>query len=152
MDLQKTLAFLEEVEGFRSEPYLDNKGVPTIGIGTVYYSDGSKVTMQDHECTREQAESWATERIEKDSQEILNACLPFVPNDNQLIALLSFSYNEGLHALKTSSLLHFLITGHPDLAALEFAKWNKITVNGEKVEDKGLSNRRAKEKALFLQA
>ena len=39
--------FLKEKEGFRSEPYLDQAGLPTIGYGTRFYEDGTEVTMDD---------------------------------------------------------------------------------------------------------
>ena len=39
--------FLKEKEGLRTEPYLDQAGLPTIGYGTRFYEDGTEVTMDD---------------------------------------------------------------------------------------------------------
>src|SRR6185312_6211736 len=105
MNLQNTLDFLVEVEGLKLSPYLDNKGVPTIGIGTVYKPDGTKVTMQDPPITKETAYEWATHRVLNDSSKIIEMCKPYELNDNELTALVSFSYNEGLSAFEDSTLL-----------------------------------------------
>lgn len=158
MNLQKTLAFLEEVEGISLVPYLDSKKIPTQGIGTVYKPDGAKVTMQDPPITRKVAEAWAKDRIISDGIKICVLCKPLTLSDNQLIALTSFCYNEGLRAFENSTLLkvirdewnNFSLEQWDKDVSTEFMKWTKITVNGAKVEDKGLKNRRAKELALFF--
>jgi lysozyme len=45
-------------EGLRLTPYICPAGYPTIGYGTVYKPDGTKVTMQHPPITQETAESW----------------------------------------------------------------------------------------------
>lgn len=43
-------------EGFTREPIIPTKGdVPTIGFGSTYYEDGTRVTMDDPPITRERA-------------------------------------------------------------------------------------------------
>ena len=68
-------------------------------------------------------------------------------NDNQLIALSSFAYNEGPGAFQTSTLLKLLNSGADiNIVANEFDKW---VYAGGKVSP-GLKNRRNAEKQLFL--
>ena len=70
--------------------------------------------------------------------------------DNQRGALVSFAYNVGVTALKNATLLQKLNTCDINGAAMEFLKWNKITVKGKKKECRGLTARRTAEQALFL--
>jgi lysozyme len=64
---------------------------------------------------------------------------------NQFDALVSFSYNVGLPAFRSSTLLKKLNRDDYDGAAIEFHKWVK---SGGKVL-KGLVRRRASEALLF---
>ena len=45
-------------EGLKLKPYLCSAGVPTIGIGSTIYPDGTRVTMLDKEITEEQANEY----------------------------------------------------------------------------------------------
>ena len=67
-------------------------------------------------------------------------------NQNQFDALVSFSFNCGDGALKTSTLLQKLNSSDYNGAANEFLKWNKS--NGKVLN--GLVKRREEEKELFL--
>ncbi|MCD8127696.1 MAG: glycoside hydrolase family protein [Clostridiales bacterium] len=69
---------------------------------------------------------------------------------NQFDALVSFAFNCGKSALKSSTLLKKLNSGDYDGAAEQFLVWNKITQNGVKVESAGLTRRRKAERELFL--
>ena len=75
-------------------------------------------------------------------------CKVNVPiTDNQLMALSSFSYNVGKEAFATSTLLELLNSGADiNTVADQFDRW---TYSGG-VVNKGLTARRAAEKALFL--
>lgn len=68
-------------------------------------------------------------------------------NQNEFDALVSFTYNCGPNALKTSTLVKLLNQGKRQQAAAQFARWNKA---GGKVWN-GLVRRRAAEAALFLE-
>ena len=46
---------LGELEGIVLRPYKDSVGIPTIGIGSTYYEDGTKVKMNDKYITKERA-------------------------------------------------------------------------------------------------
>jgi lysozyme len=76
---------------------------------------------------------------------VLHACS--VPlNDNEFSALLSFAYNEGVHALNTSTLMKKLNAEDRIGAASEFPNWTKA--GGQVLP--GLVARRHREAALFL--
>ena len=49
------LKFLMNNEGVVLKPYLDTKGIPTIGVGNTFYEDGSKVKMTDPPITEKRA-------------------------------------------------------------------------------------------------
>jgi lysozyme len=75
-----------------------------------------------------------------------------VLNPNQLTALVSFAYNNGLRALETSTLLKRLNAGENpnEVVDEEFPKWRCTTLqSGEKVISPGLVSRRDKEIAKF---
>lgn len=137
---------IREFEGFRSNAYLDTGGVWTIGFGTIKYPNGIKVKAGDT-CTRGQAELW----LKNDCQWV-DACLDkYVKvdiNQNQFDALASFVYNIGETAFSKSTMLTLINKGQLKAAALQFDRW--VYVNGKK--EKGLANRRVKEKALFVKA
>jgi len=137
-------AIIRDAEGFRSTAYLDTGGVWTIGFGTIKYPNGIKVKVGDT-CTRAQAELWL-----KNDCKWVDACLDkYVKvniNQNQFDALASFVYNVGEIAFVKSTMLTLINKGELQVAASQFDRW--IYDNGVKVS--GLVNRRAKERALFL--
>jgi hypothetical protein len=59
------MALVEQFEGIFLKAYQDSVGVWTIGWGRILYDDGSRVKMGDN-CTREQADQWLQEDLEKD--------------------------------------------------------------------------------------
>lgn len=69
----------------------------------------------------------------------------------QLAALMSLVYNIGLGAFENSTLLKLLRQSDYHGAADQFLRWNKATVNGQKVVVAGLVSRRERERAVFLQ-
>ena len=67
-------------------------------------------------------------------------------SQNQFDALLSFAYNEGAHALQTSTLLKLHRAGQYAEAGAQFPRWNLQA--GEVLE--GLVRRRAAEQKLYM--
>lgn len=135
-------ALLHQFEGFRADAYLDSVGVWTIGYGTTI-SGGTKVQKGDR-VTRAEAErlfQTDLERFEKSVRTLVKVPI----NQNQFDALVSFTYNVGVNALRTSTLLRYLNAGRYDEAADQFLRWNK---GGGRVIQ-GLANRRKVERALF---
>lgn len=140
-----TLQLIENFEGFRAAPYLDSVKIPTIGIGTITYPDGRKVTMQDPPITKDQAFVFLKDHLNKDCTSVTNL-VKVIVNDNQFGALVSFVYNLGAGALQSSSLLHKLNSGDMAGAAEEFLKWD----HAGGVVVAGLTRRRQAERAFFL--
>jgi lysozyme len=70
-------------------------------------------------------------------------------NQNQYDALVCFVFNIGVQAFKDSTLLRLLNEAKYYLAAEQFKRWCKETVNGKLVVNQGLENRRLREANLF---
>jgi lysozyme len=86
-------------EGTKLNPYLDNKGIPTIGNGTTVYPDGRKVTMQDPPITNGQALEYMRIHLRKEVYPLIKRYIKVPLNSNQFDALCSFVYNLGTQAL-----------------------------------------------------
>lgn len=64
-------------------------------------------------------------------------------------AMVSLAFNIGLDAIAHSTALRELKNGNFEKAKNAIMLWNKVTVNGKKIESKGLTNRRKKEQDMF---
>lgn len=118
----------------------------TIGWGNTFYADGRPVHATDT-ITQAEADKLFDDVLKTFEDKVLQ--LVKVPlNENQLGALTSFAYNCGIGNLSSSTLLKTVNTGHFEIAAQEFHKWNKS--NGKVLN--GLVARRAKESQLFEHA
>lgn len=140
------IQLLESFEGFRSCPYKDQGGVPTIGIGTITYPVGGiKVTMADKCISKETAETYLKSFVAGIETE-LDDVLPRV-TQNQYDALMSLIYNIGTGAFKNSTLLRKLKvnTSDPSIKQ-EFYRW----CNVNKKPNQGLLERRHKEANLYF--
>jgi lysozyme len=126
--------------------YDDGTGTWTIGYGTIWNYDLNRPVMPGDQIDQATANRWL--QIEATSK--LDAVKQLVTvsiNNNQLIALSSFAYNEGIGALKGSTLLRLLNSGvDKATVAAQFDKW--VYAGGSIM--KGLVSRRAAEKNLFL--
>ena len=142
---QAGLNLIESFEGCKLKPYLDVVSIPTIGIGTTIYPNGSKVTMNDPPITKDQAYEYLRDHLKKNCSEV-EAAVKVSINDNEFSALVSFVYNCGIGALKSSTLLKKLNSGNKKGAADEFLKWD----HAGGVVVAGLTRRRQAERALFL--
>lgn len=146
---QRGILFISSFEGFSAKPYLCPANIPTIGFGNTFYLDGRKVSLKDEAISRTEALELLKGVIEKHFN--INSFVKIKINQNQFDALSSFAFNVGLGAFKSSTLVKKLNSGDFAGASLEFEKWNKITVDGEKKELAGLSRRRKEEKEMFLE-
>jgi len=142
---QLGIDLIEKFEGFYPKPYLCPAGVPTIGIGSTFYEDGTKVTLNDPEITKERAYQLVSHELSKIGIAI-DKLVAFDINDNQYSSLLSFCYNVGIGNFKSSTLLKLLNSGDCIGASEQFIRWNKA--NGKPLN--GLTKRRIAEKELFL--
>ena len=136
---------LAELEGVVLNPYKDSVGIPTIGIGSTYYEDGTKVTMKDKAITKERAIQLA-KNVVKSFEARVNKSILLPMTQNQFDAMVLLCYNIGESAFARSSVVRNFNAGNLQKAADSFLLWNKA---GGKVS-KGLTNRRKKERNLFL--
>ncbi len=140
-------ALILDYEKFRSKPYRDQAGIPTIGYGTIRI-DGHPVTMDTPPCTQEQAMAWFL----KDAAEKVNHVkrLVRVPiTQNMFDSLVSFVYNVGQDGFKNSSLLR-AVNAHQPISEDLFTRWNKVRVDGVLQVSNGLTRRRQDEYQLFI--
>lgn len=137
----KGLELIKRFEGCRLTSYKDVGGVWTVGWGTTGPHVGPGLTI-----TQAQADTWLQEHVDKFAAGVRDL-LKVAVNQNQFDALVSFSYNVGLSAFQSSTLLRLLNDGADvSVVASEFLRWTKV--DGKVIE--GLKNRREAERELFL--
>ena len=140
------IELIQRYEGFRSCPYLDAVNIPTIGYGTTHYNNGTKVTLHDRCLKKEEATEIMRQEIDKVYGHAVNVYVQIPLTQNEFDALVSFTYNEGPGALKTSHLLRYINAGKLSDAANEFYWWTKA---GGRIL-KGLKKRRNEERLMFI--
>lgn len=177
---EKAIALLKHYEqgpggGVALKPYLCSAGVPTIGWGHT----GPDVTMASPPITADYAERLLVEDV-GDFENDVESCLARRPTQHQFDAMVCLAYNIGMgwpgaskpksakDGFRQSSVLRNFNAGDMMAAAQTFTLWNKSTVAvkdaaGKLVLDaagkpkletrplRGLTERRAREMALFLE-
>lgn len=143
------IAAIKAHEGLRLEAYKDPgsaTGLPiTIGHGSTRRMDGSPWILGDRIT---EAEAEALLRRDLEASERAVAELVTVPlNQAQFDALVSFVFNVGAGAFKSSTMLRLLNAGDYQGAAAQFGRW--VYNDGQVLA--GLERRRAAERALFAQ-
>ena len=139
------LNLIKTFEGFRSEPYLCSAMVPTIGYGSTWSFDGSRVTLHHRPIDEAEAEILLLREI-RNSEKAVDRLIKVELNENEHSALQSFVYNLGSGRLQSSTLRRKINRGDFEGAADELPKWVRA---GGKIL-KGLVLRRAAERKLFL--
>ena len=130
---------IKQFEGCVLSAYKCPAGVWTIGYGH------TKNVKQGMKITKEQASNLLIDDL-KIYESYVNKYVKVKLNQNQFDALVSFTFNCGGGALKSSTLLKKINKGDYAGAANELLRWNKA--NGKVLS--GLTRRRKAEKALFL--
>jgi lysozyme len=120
--------------------------VATIGFGSTLYEDGRKVTLRDKQISMERADTLLMLTLRRDYLPAVKALVPVLLTPNQVAALVSFVYNVGVGALKSSTLRKRILAGRMDDVPAEFLKWDKA--GGRKL--KGLTRRREAEASCFM--
>jgi lysozyme len=140
------LELIKKYEGFKAKAYLCPAKVPTIGYGSTYYEDGTKVKLTDPPITQERATELLEALLVSYELSVDSYCVDTI-NQNQFSALCSFAYNCGVGNLKSSTLLK-KVNKNPNDPTIkdEFLKWNK---GGGKVLT-GLTKRRIEEAQLYF--
>ena len=113
-------------EGLFLKPYLCPAGVPTIGCGTVWKPDGSKVTMQDAPISKEAAESLLNSQLQRDCLPAAVRYTPGLINEPAALgAVTDFIYNLGASRYKASTLRRRLNAKEWDEAQYEIRRWTR---------------------------
>jgi lysozyme len=147
--IARAAPLIRDAEGFSANPYRDAAGIATIGYGSTRYAQGRAVAMTDAPISRAGAETL----LQAAMTSIWAALTPHLarpPTLNQAAALLSLAYNIGTEALRTSRLLARFNEGDRTGAADEFLRWDKARIGGVLKPLAGLTARRRREQALFL--
>ena len=147
----KAIDLIAEFEGFRASPYNDGVGVVTIGYGSTFYEDGTKVTYKDPPITETRAKAMMETITQKNFWDVIKTTIPFwnEMSDGQRGALLSFSYNLGAHFFGSSG---FSTISY----RLREKLWNEVPaalrlyVNPGSAVEIGLKRRREAEIKLWL--
>lgn len=143
---QKGLDLIKKFEGFSAKPYICPAGVPTIGYGATYYTNGTKVTMSDESISEEWAEQLLSNMVHTYEKGVISLVIPKI-TQNQFDALVSFAYNVGVTNFRKSTLLRLINKdpNNPEIAT-QFMKWVR---GGGKVIN-GLIKRRQIESKLYF--
>jgi len=137
------IALIQNFEGCHLKAYPDPKtgGDPW----TIGYGHTGKDVAKGQVITQMRAEELLRADLARFEAGV-SAALTRPVTQSQFDAIVSFAFNCGLGALRGSTLLRMVNSGHIEIAADEFLKWIS---RGTPVE-KGLLRRRKAERALFL--
>lgn len=142
----EALAHVKRWEGFREKAYPDPgsaNGLPvTIGYGQTR-RNGKPIKLGET-ITEAEASKWLVNELARVTG-VVHRLVKVPLTDNQLGALVSFTYNVGDNAFASSTLLKKLNAGEYAAVPAQLARWNK---NDGKVME-GLTNRRAAEAGLW---
>lgn len=133
-------------EGLRLTAYQDVAGVWTIGYGS------TRIDGQPVKPGQTITQSKAILALQQDVSRFGSAIQGLVTaplNQNQIDALLIFTYNVGVTAFSKSTILRTINARQPVTEDM-FTRWNKITKDGQLVVSPGLTTRRHNEYQLFM--
>jgi lysozyme len=142
----EAVLLIAECESLSLKAYKCPAGTWTIGWG-----ETDNVKPGDV-CTKEQADQWLFDDL-TDRVKNLRELTTEWANDNQIGAFASLAYNIGLEGFKKSTVLRKHNEGDFLAASRAFGLWNKArNPNTGKLEEfAGLTARRARESALYLE-
>lgn len=119
------LAAITGHELFKPDAYIPIKGdVPTIGIGTTVYPDGTKVELGD-KITRAQADEYLKGDLDKFKQGMMK-CIKAPLYEHEFNAYLSLTYNIGAPAFCNSTIPYKLNHGQYKEACTTILAFNKM--------------------------
>lgn len=141
---QNGIEHLKRVEGWSEVPYKDAAGLWTIGYGHLIKPGENYTIMTDIEGEQ------ILKMDLKIAEDAVNKFVSVELSQNMFDALVSFVFNVGVGAFEDSTLLKVLNEGDYQEAQNQMARWNKVTINGQKVVNQGLVSRREQEQELFF--
>ena len=105
MKLELAAELCRRFEGFRAKPYLCPAGIPTIGYGSTFYSDGKKVQITDAPITEVEARALLMRELEHTyAPGVMRLCPGLAADEAKFNAIVDFVYNLGVGRLQTSTL------------------------------------------------
>lgn len=122
---KKGLDFIANEEGIRLKPYLDSVGMVTIGIGSTYYENMTIVRMTDPPISKTRALALFKNLLNHYELAVWSSTRDDI-TQNQFNALTSLTYNIGVSAFKSSTLLK-LVNENPytPLIRNAFLAWKR---------------------------
>ena len=142
---QHGLDKLKQWEGLKTKAYQDSNGEWTIGYGHTAKAGGLE-PVKGMVITKEDAESLLLKDLTQFEAAVENN-VKVKLNDNQFAALVSFAFNVGTGAFKSSTLLKKLNKGDFDAVPAELMKW----VHTGNTKNQGLVNQRRAEGYLWME-
>jgi lysozyme len=143
----KGINLIKTFEGIRLGAYLCPAGVATIGYGSTYYPDNTKVKMGDKLKDAAEADALLAVTVQPFENNVTALINGTQITTNQFNALVSFAFNLGTAALAKSTLLKKVKANPNDPSVtIEFMKW--VNAGGIKLE--GLVRRRKAEAELYF--
>ena len=150
---------LMDSEGSESEVYIDQAGLPTIGVGhcltksevasgKIELSDGTVIDLRNNRISQKNIKRLLQDDLIS-REEVVNRLVRVPLEQSQFDALVHFVFNVGNGAFKNSTLLKKLNSGDYSAVPDEIRKWNIITVEGKKRVSDGLANRREIECSMW---
>lgn len=127
-------------EGYRENAYIPVKGdVPTIGYGNTTYLNNEKVKLGDT-ITRKDANELLSRKL-KLFENGVKSCVKVPLHQYEYDAYVSLSYNIGVNAFCSSTLVKILNNQDYRAACSQILRWDKF----KGVRLQGLTNRRQDE-------
>lgn len=146
MNLELAAELCRRFEGFRAKPYLCPAGIPTIGYGSTYYSDGRKVQLIDRPIDEPAARALLMSELEHTyAPGVRRLCPGLEADEGKFNAIVDFVYNLGVGRLQTSTLRRKINAQDWEGAKEQLMLWTR---GGGKVLP-GLVKRRQAECALI---
>jgi len=140
------IELIKKHEGVRQTVYADPIGLPTGGVGHLLSTEERVKFPIGTSLTDEQVNAWLREDV-SEAEVAVRSAVKVELTQSQFDALVSFTFNVGGGALRTSQLLRLTNERLWDKAAKEFSRW--IWAGGRIFN--GLRNRRKDEAKLFAQ-
>lgn len=147
------LELIKQWEGFKPDVYKDSAGLPTIGVGHLITKSqqttgeiviGGVPVQYANGLTDQQVLDLLSQDVQPAEQAVNNG-VKVALDQNQFDALVSFTFNVGVGAFTSSTLLKVLNQSQYDGVPDQLRRWNKA---GGKVVQ-GLVNRRENEVKLW---
>ena len=142
---KKCLEMLAHHEGVRQKPYKCPAGLWTVGVGHLIGDGKSLPDSWNRIFSLEEVYAILAKDVERFERGV-SRLITIPLRQNEMDALISFTFNLGIGCLQRSSIRQKLNRGDKEGAIESLLKYNKA---GGKIL-KGLDNRRKDEAALFL--